>query len=235
MQNSKTLPVVFIDTFYDKDSIFEASKFKNYTNQLLDFSNTIEPFECKDIKTALTELMEAQGVINDLKNDLENAQNDLENAKNDLEDVKNNPKNRICLMWSFCFSPPQIGGLGSVMFIMGCIISILIVCCCQKWCSIPCSCCIPGKYLLNYHVRDQHRVSKFVAENLFINNFIQQCTYATKMVLKTMKSTMNPTNNDKENGFIIEFQSILFYKLVHCILDSLFNSLSNINIQQWKH
>ena len=35
MQNSKTLPAVFIDTFYDKDSIFEASKFKNYTNQLL--------------------------------------------------------------------------------------------------------------------------------------------------------------------------------------------------------
>ena len=55
------------------------------------------------------------------------------------------------------------------------------------------------------------------------------------MVLKTMKSTMNPTNNDKENGFIVDFQPILFYKLVHCMLDSLFNSLSNINIQQWKH
>ena len=193
MQNSKTLPAVFIDTFYDKDSIFEASKFKNYTNQLLDFSNTIEPFECKDIKTALTELMEAQGVINDLKNDLENAQNDLENAKNDLEDVKNNPNNRICLMWSFCFSPPQIGGLGSVMFIMGCIISILIVCCCQKWCSIPCSCCIPGKYLLNYHVRDQHRVSKFVAENIFINKAL---FYSTMYVCDKDGVENNEINNE---------------------------------------
>ena len=190
MQNSKTLPAVFIDTFYDKDSIFEASKFKNYTNQLLDFSNTIEPFECKDIKTALTELMEAQGVINDLKNDLENAQNDLENAKNDLEDVKNNPNNRICLMWSFCFSPPQIGGLGSVMFIMGCIISILIVCCCQKWCSIPCSCCIPGKYLYLITMSGTSIEYPNLLQKTYSSTkpyFIQQCTYATKMGLKTMK------------------------------------------------
>ena len=127
------MKALFIDTYYDPSSPKESEKFDTYTNQLMEFANSVEPFECKDIKTALTELMEAQ------KNIL-NLQNELENVNNQLEDANNN----VCLIWSFCFNPPQIGSFGSIMFVVGSIISILIVCCCQKWCLSSCPCCTPG-------------------------------------------------------------------------------------------
>ena len=120
------MKALFIDTYYDESSPKENEKFQQYTQELMNFANSVEPFECKDIKTALTELMEAQKNINDLKNDLENANNQLQEANDQLEN------SNVCLFWSFCFNPPQIGSFGTVMFFVGCIISILIVCCCQK-------------------------------------------------------------------------------------------------------
>ena len=140
-QRSTNLKALFIDTYFDESSPKENEKFQQYTKQLLDFANSVEPFECKDIKTALTELMEAQKNINDLKNDLENANNQLQEANDQLEN------SNVCLFWSFCFNPPQIGSFGTVMFFVGCIISILIVCCCQKWCMSSCPCCIAGKFI----------------------------------------------------------------------------------------
>ena len=57
------MKAVFIDTFYDKSSQTETDKFVEYTNQLITFASNTRYFECKDIKTALTELMEAQQKI----------------------------------------------------------------------------------------------------------------------------------------------------------------------------
>ena len=128
------MKALFIDTFYDPSSPKESEKFDTYTNQLMEFANSVEPFECKDIKTALTELMEAQQSILNLKNELEDVNNQLEDANN----------NNVCLIWSLCFNPPQIGTFGSIMFVVGSITSILIVCCCQKWFLSSCPCCIPG-------------------------------------------------------------------------------------------
>ena len=51
---------VFIDTFYDPQDENEKTKFEENLSRLWDFSITAKPFECKDIKVALTELMEAQ-------------------------------------------------------------------------------------------------------------------------------------------------------------------------------
>ena len=118
----------------------------------MEFADSAEPFECKDIKTALTELMEAQKNIHDLKNQLKNASDQLEKAKDDLNNKD------VCLFWSFCFNPPQIGSFGTVMFVVGCIISILIVCCCQKWCLSSCPCCIPGNL-------DPQRSSKILRDS----------------------------------------------------------------------
>ena len=130
------MKALFIDTFYDPINPFEVGKFSEYTTHLWDFAQTVQPFECKDIKTALTELMEAMQNIDELKDQLNNAKEELEAASKGAAEV--------CLMWTFCFNPPQIGGFGTVMFVTGCIISILIVCCCQKWCISSCPCCLPG-------------------------------------------------------------------------------------------
>ena len=64
-----SLPAVFIDTYYNKDSPSEANKFHLYTNQLWNFARSRIPFECKDIKIALTEIRELQDRLLDLKND----------------------------------------------------------------------------------------------------------------------------------------------------------------------
>ena len=80
-QDAKTLPAVFIDTFYDAKSTEEASKFKQYTDQLMKKANEVEPFHCKDIKTALTELMAAQKELENIQNELEQVQDELDQAK----------------------------------------------------------------------------------------------------------------------------------------------------------
>ena len=104
----------------------------------MNFANVVKPFECKDIKTALTELMEAQRMINDLKNKLKVAMDQLEE------------NNGACFLWSFCLNQTQIGGFGTAMFIFGCIVSILtMTCCCQKLCFSPCNqqpCCVTRNF-----------------------------------------------------------------------------------------
>ena len=59
-KSSIQLQGVFIDTFYDSMSVKERTKFDENVNHLWNFSINVKPFECKDIKIALTELMEAK-------------------------------------------------------------------------------------------------------------------------------------------------------------------------------
>ena len=56
----RNLPAVFIDTFYDKSSPIERDRFEENTQKLWDFAKSRNPFECKDIKIALTEIRELQ-------------------------------------------------------------------------------------------------------------------------------------------------------------------------------
>lgn len=136
MRQSTSMKALFIDTFYEASNPFEVGKFSDYTSQLWEFAQTVQPFECKDIKTALTELMEAMQNIDALKDQLNDAKEELEANRGTTE---------VCLAWALCFNPPQFGSFGFAMFATGCIISILIVCCCQKWCLNTCSCCVPGE------------------------------------------------------------------------------------------
>ena len=66
------LPSVFIDTFYDSTNEFETMKFKEQTDKLLDFAKNRNPFECKDIKIALTEIRELQDRISNMEQDKSN-------------------------------------------------------------------------------------------------------------------------------------------------------------------
>ena len=132
-QMSVNLKAVFIDTFYNTINPREVSKFNEYTNKLMKFADKVEPFECKDIKIALTELMEAQKKIDDLKDQM-----------NQLREEAKEKDSEICILWNVCFNVPQIGGLGTVLFVIGGILSVMIVCCFQKWCLSCCPCCVPG-------------------------------------------------------------------------------------------
>ena len=66
------LPSVFIDTFYDSTNEVETMKFKEQTDKLLDFAKNRNPFECKDIKIALTEIRELQDRISNMEQDKSN-------------------------------------------------------------------------------------------------------------------------------------------------------------------
>ena len=50
------LQAVFIDSHYNKKNPEEVIKFNQFTKALFDFANNSEPFECKDIKIAQTEI-----------------------------------------------------------------------------------------------------------------------------------------------------------------------------------
>ena len=62
------MKAVFIDTFYKESDPNEKQKFDAYTTQLMDFADSRKYFECKDIKIALTELLEAQRNLADVCN-----------------------------------------------------------------------------------------------------------------------------------------------------------------------
>ena len=73
------LPSVFIDTYYDKNNEFELQKFVNETNELFNFAKNRNPFECKDIKIALTEIRELQEHIETLELDKDNKIKTIQN------------------------------------------------------------------------------------------------------------------------------------------------------------
>ena len=68
----RKIPAVFIDTYYDKYNSVEKQKFEENTQELWNFARTRNPFECKDIILALTEIRQLHTEIHDLQTDKEN-------------------------------------------------------------------------------------------------------------------------------------------------------------------
>jgi len=63
----RNLQTVFIDTFHQPGDQVESEVFFNQTQALLDFANTREAFQCKDIEIALTEIQQLQHSVAELK------------------------------------------------------------------------------------------------------------------------------------------------------------------------
>ena len=57
---------MFIDTYYDKDSEYELKKFREETNKLFEFATNRNPFECKDIEIALTDILTKEVGLNNV-------------------------------------------------------------------------------------------------------------------------------------------------------------------------
>merc|ERR1719242_2407168 len=63
----RDLQAVFIDTYYKEEDPKELKAFNENTNELFKFANSSKPFACKDIKIALTEIMELSNTLEQAK------------------------------------------------------------------------------------------------------------------------------------------------------------------------
>ena len=74
----KDLKSVFIDTFYHQESEHETEVFLNNSQKLLDFALSRDPFECKDIEIALTEIRQLQNHIDSLVREEQDKKNTIQ-------------------------------------------------------------------------------------------------------------------------------------------------------------
>jgi len=84
------LPSVFIDTFFDPDNQYERDQFRINTDKLLSLAQSVDPFHCKDIEIALTEIEAMATQITKLIDETNERTNIIQNLIQEKEDLKNN-------------------------------------------------------------------------------------------------------------------------------------------------
>jgi len=138
------LPSVFIDTYYDKDSEYELKKFREETDKLFEFATNRNPFECKDIEIALTDIQILNKQIQDLTHDRQNQVNTIqqlleENLKlnSSLRGLQYIPstrqrakagslQNQYC-MQNDCYTPTEFALFGIGICIAGILIGVVVL------------------------------------------------------------------------------------------------------------
>lgn len=147
----KPLNAVFIDTFYDPHNPSEVAKFKANTDTLFQFAQSRNPFECKDIKIALTEIRQLQNDIYELEN---NKREQIKTIQDLLESnyVLNRTLQRAGLTtpaptlypaslqnqycWSNkCYTPTEFALFGIGICVLGILIGIVAVAWFRNQCS----------------------------------------------------------------------------------------------------
>jgi len=134
------LKSVFIDTFYHHESPYETEIFHNNTQTLLDYALSREPFECKDIEIALTEIRELQNHIDSLiKEEMDNKNiiQDLIEQRNELQKVLNmhglttpSPDSQrqegsaYCAI-NKCYTPTEFAMFGIGAIVMGTMLGVI--------------------------------------------------------------------------------------------------------------
>jgi len=135
----RDLDSVFIDTFHHVDSQHEVQVFKNNSRILLEYAKTREPFECKDIEIALTEIRELQNNIDALEEEEEGKQKLIETLlqqreqlQRDLSQYQKPPPNLEPQISSFCstnkcYTPTEFAlfGLGTV--VLGVLLGVVAI------------------------------------------------------------------------------------------------------------
>merc|ERR1719376_1841073 len=111
------LPSVFIDTFYDPNNPDEKEMFESNTKKLWDFASDREPFECKDIKIALTEIGQLENEITNLENQKKNQTKKIEalTARIDLLETR------------ITYTLTEFSLFGVGLCILGVVIGVLLV------------------------------------------------------------------------------------------------------------
>lgn len=196
------LPSVFIDTYHDVNDPYETEKFKLYTNNLLDIAVNSEPFHCKDIEIALTEIQQMQKDINTLKqetNERTNIINNLINEKNELMKLIGNNKsleifspkkcarngaNLFCVS-NKCYTPTEFSLLGIGCTVLGIMIGVVGI----SWFK---SHCLPDeKEELRLREQELERQKKIFRQKNALNGSID-------------KSSHHLISTDKENGYLTD-------------------------------
>jgi len=144
------LKSVFIDTYYNPDNPVEKEMFENNTRELWEFASTNNPFECKDIKIALTEIRQLQNKINDLEHqqnnkirqiqDLMEQNVQLNQTLNEMGYSLPRPTLRsvsvakqYCLS-NDCYTPTEFSLFGVGICILGIMIGVVAVAYVKNWC-----------------------------------------------------------------------------------------------------
>jgi len=137
----KPLQSLFIDTFYHKDNRNESLAFKANTDELLNYALSRDPFYCKDIEIALTEIQEMQNEINKFKqDDLDNRNiiEELMEQRNNLQEVvdqynvptrqperqQQDATSEFCLM-NRCYTPTEFALFGIGAVVMGVMLGVV--------------------------------------------------------------------------------------------------------------
>ena len=120
----RPIPAVFIDTFHTNSSAVERHKFEQNAGKLWRFAAEREPFECKDIRRALTEIRE-------LREDIEERGRDVEEQAALLESME---KYRHCLAHK-CFSTTEVALYGGALLAAGLLVALVAVALYQHRCS----------------------------------------------------------------------------------------------------
>merc|ERR1719450_1112559 len=133
------LQSVFIDTFYHEESQYETDIFRSNTKKLWNYATSRQPFECKDIEIALTEIRELQNNIAHLVDEekvkdrtiseLTQIKDQLERSLNQYE-MTSTPQ--PLLQYSYCsrnkcYTPTEFALFGIGASIVGIILGILFI------------------------------------------------------------------------------------------------------------
>eukprot|EP00092_Neocalanus_flemingeri_P014716 GFUD01015879.1.p1 GENE.GFUD01015879.1~~GFUD01015879.1.p1 ORF type:complete len:459 (-),score=122.68 GFUD01015879.1:353-1729(-) len=136
----KDLNSVFIDTYYHHESSHETEVFNNNSQALLDYALSREPFECKDIEIALTEIRELQNHIDSLVRE----EQDKKNIIQDLIEQRNNLQKTLTMHGlttpspqsekqegssycskNKCYTPTEFGMFGIGAVVMGIMLGVI--------------------------------------------------------------------------------------------------------------
>jgi len=140
-QVEKSLPAVFIDTFYDHSSPMETAQFNKYAQNLIEHANSVDPFECKDIEIALHEIRDMQNHIDRLKKETDERTNIIQNLIEEREELKRqivlhgvvteppqkqprNGGNLFCLN-NRCYTPTEFALFGVGAIVLGIMIGVV--------------------------------------------------------------------------------------------------------------
>jgi len=135
----KNLQTLFIDTFYHEDSEYETEVFNNNTQLLWEYAISRDPFECKDIEVALTEIRELQNNIKTLKKDEKAKENKITDLIHDREELKRilqqyqievstvQPRLQPYCSYNRCFTPTESALLGVGAVVVGAFLGVLLI------------------------------------------------------------------------------------------------------------
>jgi len=84
----RDLGAVFIDTYYKEEDPKELNAFNQNTNELFKFANSSEPFACKDIKIALTEIMELTKTLDQTQEKVREKENYISQIVGERNELK---------------------------------------------------------------------------------------------------------------------------------------------------